>query len=299
MTSRLSSLGVTMLALVAWALWLGVLTGRVEALLIAVPLLIGLVRSGTRMTPPSYSITHEASTARLFEGESVTVTVTVTAAAALRQIEILEPLPASVEVVTGSNRVVLALEPGETARFTYEIRVPAWLHLTLGTLQIRTWEPSGLRAIETRYHAPKSVRVYPRPAPLRRLPAPLRTQSSVGNYVSAVIGEGLEPGEIRPFAPGDRVRHVNWRASLRLGRLHVTRHQEERNADVVLMLDTLSRAGAGTASTLQAGVRAAASLAGAYLHRKDRVGLIEYGGVFRWVKPGTGRAQLERVLDTL
>ena len=66
--------------------------------------------------------------------------------------------------------------------------------------------------------------VYPELVPLRHLPRPMRTQTFVGNYVSPVQGEGIEPGDIRPFAPGDHVRHVNWRATLRLGTLHVTQH---------------------------------------------------------------------------
>ena len=36
-----------------------------------------------------------------------------------------------------------------------------------------------------------------------------------------------------------------------------------------------------------------------HLARKDRVGLIEYGGPFRWVPPGTGRAHRERLLEAL
>jgi uncharacterized protein (DUF58 family) len=136
-------------------------------------------------------------------------------------------------------------------------------------------------------------------APLRHLPRPLRTQTSVGNYVSAAQGEGIEPGDVRPFAPGDHVRHVNWRATLRLGALHVTQHHRERNADVVLMLDTLSAVGPEGATVVDDAARAAATLAAAYLARKDRVGLIEYGGQLRWVRPGSGRAQLQRLLDTL
>lgn len=81
--------------------------------------------------------------------------------------------------------------------------------------------------------------------------------------------------------------------------LHVTEYQTERNADVVLMLDTLSLAGRAPATTLDLSVRAAASLAAGYLRRKDRVGLIDYGAAIRWVRPGSGRAQLERLLDPL
>ena len=65
------------------------------------------------------------------------------------------------------------------------------------------------------------------------------------------------------------------------------------------MLDTLAEVGEAPEGTLDLGVRAAASLAAAYLARKDRVGLISYGGTIDWVKPGTGRVQYERLADTL
>jgi len=38
-------------------------------------------------------------------------------------------------------------------------------------------------------------------------------------------------------------------------------------------------------------------LASAHIARKDRVGLVEYGGYLRWVKPATGRRQLETLLQ--
>jgi uncharacterized protein (DUF58 family) len=143
------------------------------------------------------------------------------------------------------------------------------------------------------------VRVYPRIAALRSLPRPIHTQTSIGDYVSRALGEGIEPGDIRQFAPGDRLKQVNWRASLRLGALYVTQHHRERNADVVLMLDTLAEVGRAPDTTLDLGVRAAASLATAYLARKDRVGLINYGGLIHWVRPGSGRVQYERLADAL
>jgi uncharacterized protein (DUF58 family) len=121
----------------------------------------------------------------------------------------------------------------------------------------------------------------------------------MGDYVSPAQGEGIEPGDIRPFAPGDQIRHVNWRATLKLRTLHVTRHHPERNTDVVLLLDTLSDVGRDGETVVDIAARGAAALATAYIARKDRVGLIEYGGQPRWVRPGAGRAHLERLLDTL
>jgi uncharacterized protein (DUF58 family) len=299
MTPRLTRAVLPTLTLVAVALVLGVLSGRAELFLVCAPLALRLLAGARRPAPPRYTLVHEVSTTRLFEGDRLTVSLVLTAETPIPQVEAFEPLPPTAETTSGSSRTVLALAAGETARWSYDLRFPERARLSLGTVHLGFWEPSGLGAFEATHRDVKALHVYPRAAPISRLPVPLRTQTSVGNYVSRQVGDGIEPGEIRPFAPGDRVRHVNWRASTRLGRLFVTRYQQERNADVVLMIDTLSEVGAGSATTLDASLRAAASLAAAYLARKDRVGLIEYGGVLGWVRPGSGRPHFERLLDTM
>jgi uncharacterized protein (DUF58 family) len=299
MTWRITRAGLSTLTLISLALLLGVVSGRAELIVASVPLALRLLAAGRRPPATRFTLVHELSTPRVFEGEQVTATIALTAETALPQVEALEPLPPSAKVLSGHSRVVRTLAAGETARWSYEVRLPERGRFTLGTVHLRCWDPSGLVAGEVTLRDPKTLHVYPRAAPISRLPAPLRTQASAGNYVSRLVGDGIEPGEIRPFAPGDRIKHVNWRASLRRDRLYVTRYQQERNADVVLMLDTLSQVGTGSATTLHAGLRAAASLAAAYLARKDRVGLIEYGGLLRWVRPGSGRAHFERLLSTL
>jgi uncharacterized protein (DUF58 family) len=299
MSARVTRLAGSIVSLIGLALFLGVLSGRAELFLVAVPLLVTLFSTALRADRPQYALTHEVSEARVFEGDALTVTVTVTARSHIPLLELFEPLHSTGELASGCNRALFTLELGQRIRWTYDVRGLGRDRFTLGTVHVRLWDRSGLRVHETRHLAAKPVRVYPRIAPLRRLPQPRRTQTSVGNYVSPTFGEGLEPGDIRPFAPGDRVRHVNWRASLRLGRLYVTQYHQERNADVVLMLDTLGHVGLPSATSLDLCARGAASLAWAYLSRKDRVGLIEYGGVLNWVKPGSGRAQFERLLDAI
>jgi uncharacterized protein (DUF58 family) len=297
--ATVTGLNRSLLILVGWALVLGIVSERAELILVVVPLLVQLVAGARRSAPPSYVLTHEISAARLFEGDRLAVTIRLSARTRIAQIELLEPLPLSAELASGSNRAVFSLATSETVTWSYELRCPGRAHFSLGTLHVRIWGRSGLRVLESRHLDRKPVRVYPRIEPLRRLPRPLRTQTYVGNYVAPTFGEGLEPGEIRPFAPGDQVRHVNWRASLRLGKLYVTRQHQERNADVMLMLDTSSQVGVAPGTSLDHCVRAAASLASAYLSRKDRVGLIKYGGLLHWVKPSSGRIQLERLLDVL
>ena len=299
MSWRPTALNVSFLTLVGWALFLGVLCGRADLIVIAIPLLVALVAGRRTAPPPAWRLSREVSTDRAFEDEHVTVSVTLRADGPLPLVELLEPLPARVRPERGSHHAFFTLRTGEEIHWTFTLRCTGRQHLRLGGPYLRLWGPLGLAAAETRQPAPRTVAVYPHVTPIRHLPRPVRTQTFVGNYVSPAQGEGIEAGDIRPFAPGDHVRHVNWRATLRLGALHVTQHHRERNADVVLLLDSLADAGADGATALDVAARGAAALATAYLARKDRVGLIEYGGQIRWVRPGSGRVQLQRVLDTL
>ncbi|HEU4371716.1 MAG TPA: DUF58 domain-containing protein [Methylomirabilota bacterium] len=299
MSWRPTALNVSFLTLAGWALFLGVLTGRADLVVVAVPLVVALVVGRRAAAPPALRIDQEASADRVFEAERVTVSLRLRADAPVPLVELLQPLPPRVRLERGCNHVFLALRAGEEVRWEFTLRCEGRQRLRLGGPHVRQWGPLGLTAAETRHRAPQAVAVYPHLAPLRHPPRPVRTQTFVGNHVSPAQGEGIEPGDIRPFAPGDHVRHVNWRATLRLGTLHVTQHHRERNADVVLLLDTLSEVGPPGATVVDVAVRGAAALAAAYLARKDRVGLIEYGGQLRWVRPGSGRAQLQRLLDTL
>ena len=299
MTARLTPLGLSLLTVTVWALPLAVLSARTELLVAALPLVLALATLALPLRIPDYALTHEISTDRVFEGDAVAVTVSVTTRSAIPLLELLEPLPQGSQLASGRNRALMSLRPGQTASFRYEVRwAGRGLH-DLGTVVVRGRDRWGIRAWERRHAERTRVRVYPRIVSLRSLPRPFHTQTSIGDYTSPALGEGIEPGDIRQFTPGDRIRQVNWRASLRLGSLYVTQRHLERNADVVLMLDTLAQVGVAPESTLDFGVRAAASLATAYLARKDRVGLIVYGGLIDWARPGSGRAQYERLAGTL
>src|SRR5262249_15286797 len=89
---------------------------------------------------------------------------------------------------------------------------------------------------------------------------------------------------------------TSWRATARRGGvLQVTERHPERATDVVLFVDAFSETGAAEDSTLEMTVRAAATLARRYLGGRDRLGLVGFGGVLRWLEPGIGPRQLYRV----
>ena len=300
MSWRPTALNLSLVTLLGWALLLAVLSGRAELIVAAVPLVVAL-GAGRRARPAAgeWQVTRRVSRDRLVEGERVTVTVTLRAPGPREIVELYQPLPPHVWLAGGHQHAFVAAGEDREVRWSFELGCAGRQRLRLGDLHLRRWEPLGLAAAEAVHREISEVSVYPHVIPLRRPPSPGRTQTYVGHHVSPAQGEGIEPGDIRPFVPGDQVRHVNWRATLRLGALHVTQHHRERSADVVLLLDTLADVGPAGDSAVDRAVRGAASLAAAYLARKDRVGLIEYGGILRQVRPASGRAHWERLLDTL
>ena len=143
------------------------------------------------------------------------------------------------------------------------------------------------------------LRVYAGVERLRRIVAPLRTRPVLGSQVSRELGEGIEFADLRPLAPGDRVRSINWRATARRRMPYVNVQHPEHSADVVLFLDTFAEAELAEEGTLDAAVRAAAALASSYLAQRDRVALVSLGGSLSWLTGSPGTRQLYRILDAL
>lgn len=103
-----------------------------------------------------------------------------------------------------------------------------------------------------------------------------------GDYRSAVRGQGMEFEEVRTYAPGDDIRHIDWNVTARTGEPFVKQFREERQLTVILAVDVSgsSRVGSGgrdgrTDRHLQM-ARIAGGLAFASLRNRDRVGLITF-----------------------
>uniref|UniRef100_UPI0035B54A7E DUF58 domain-containing protein n=1 Tax=Catenuloplanes atrovinosus TaxID=137266 RepID=UPI0035B54A7E len=148
------------------------------------------------------------------------------------------------------------------------------------------------------------IAVYPRTEPFQAVDAMPNAAGLVGNHRSRRPGQAGELAGVRQFGPGDRLRRIDWRVSLRTGALHVAATLSDRDAEVALLLDVTAETGNsggvhGGASVLDTTVRAAAAIAEHYLHRGDRVSLLEYGPAARRLRAAAGRRQYLTVLEWL
>jgi uncharacterized protein (DUF58 family) len=113
-----------------------------------------------------------------------------------------------------------------------------------------------------------------------------------GRWRSAFRGRGLAFDDVRPYAPGDEPRSIDWNVTARTGALHVKRFVEERELAVLLALDVSASMDFGSAARtkLGAAAEAAALLALAAARGGDRAGLLTFAGApLAFLPPRRGR----------
>src|SRR5262245_59766111 len=273
---------------------------RPELAVVAAPfalvLAAGLRDAGEPRVEASFALDDE----RVLEGEEAGAAIVVRTDTAIDRLELLLRLPAGVEIVDSADAVALRLAAGEERELRVSLRCSRWGLYDVGALELRcrsflrmvVWEKSVTRT--------ERLKAYPRADRLTEIVPPRETQVFTGSEVARTKGDGIEYADVRDFVPGDRVRSINWRASARrAGTLVVNDRHPERNTDVVIFVDSFADVRRGDRSTLDDAVRAAAALAARYLERRDRVGLVSFGGVLRWLQPAMGPAQRFRLVESL
>jgi uncharacterized protein (DUF58 family) len=103
-----------------------------------------------------------------------------------------------------------------------------------------------------------------------------------GEYRSAFRGRGMEFEEVRPYVPGDDVRHIDWNVTARMNMPHIKEFREERELCLQLVLDVSGSVAFGsggedgrTDKRLQI-ARLAGALAYAAIRNGDQVGLMSF-----------------------
>ena len=106
---------------------------------------------------------------------------------------------------------------------------------------------------------------------------------------------------IRPYAPGDAYNRIHWKSTARQGELQVKEFDLEQTADVWIYLDLQSRVhtGVGDESTLEYGVRAAASIAARALVENRNVGMTVSGARIGILPADRGPRQYQKVMQVL
>ncbi|WP_146618137.1 DUF58 domain-containing protein [Lujinxingia litoralis] len=157
--------------------------------------------------------------------------------------------------------------------------------------------------VKTRDYLPcvQVIEIYPEQAPdvrrrVARAPgSAAQPQRSVGRPASA----GTDLRELRDYQPGDPLRAIAWKATLRQRRLISRDYDDERGRRHVLALDisTSMRSGTPPGLKLDFAIHQLCAQARALLAEGDEVAVYSFDhAIFGAIKPGVGLGHFQRVL---
>ena len=141
--------------------------------------------------------------------------------------------------ITRATAFAPCIEPGTTARLSYDLLIPRRGQYELLGLCLRSCFPLGLVEAIITIREPRAVLILPRIG---------RLSSEWTHRIAAVLqGEGERrlrhragDGEffaVRPWQTGDSLRWMHWRTTARAGRPMVRQFERESNSTVALILD--------------------------------------------------------------
>jgi uncharacterized protein (DUF58 family) len=325
-------LGPRRWAFVGSAAFLLILVGEIlrqgELLVLALPLVCYLA-VGFYFALPSVTLKAQRSlsTTRAMSDEPVTVRVELeNLGATLELIELADSVPAMVELRQGSAQKIANLPAGEKISLEYVVSgmrgLARWKNLS-----VRVTDTLGLFLREMELPCEGELLVVPTFERLEEIMIrPRRTRIFSGQVKARLGGAGIEFFGVREYYPGDERRFLNWKATARRDRPIVNEFEQERVADVIILLDARERSdvirpnppapphpfplrlrrGSGRGqeeaspqSLFEHSVRAALALAHYFTAQGNRVGLLIYGKYLDWTWPGFGRWQRERLLRAI
>ncbi len=265
---------------------------------------------------------------RVLSGEPVRVHVTLeneSVQAHIELIEVTDNVPPLLTVTEHTPRKVETLPPEGHLSFSYAVQGMRGL-AQWKTLSVTVTDTLGLFTQRLELSCESELLIVPT---FERLDEILirsrRTRIFSGQVKARLGGTGIEFFGVREYYPGDERRYVNWKATARKDRLIVNEFEQERVADVVILLDARERSdvvaptldlsspsppsplpsegegsrGVRAFSLFEHSVRAALALAHYFTVQGNRVGLLIYGKYLEWTWPGFGRWQRERLLRAI
>jgi uncharacterized protein (DUF58 family) len=123
-----------------------------------------------------------------------------------------------------------------------------------------------------------------------------------GLHTSPYKGFSVEFSEHRQYAPGDEIRHIDWKAYAKFDRYYIKEYEEETNLRCYLLVDVSASMNyrSNGVSKFDYACYLAAALAYIILNQQDLVGLVTFAdGIRRQLPPRSSPGHLRALIDSL
>ena len=122
-----------------------------------------------------------------------------------------------------------------------------------------------------------------------------------GDYRTLFRGSGVDFTDLREYAPGDDLRHIDWNVTARMDTPYVREYIEDREVTCWLLLDRTASMGFGPVDRQKSLVLAEVATTVAHVLSRggNRIGAALFDGTIETIPPGQGRNQVLRIAQAL
>src|SRR3954467_15772006 len=216
---------------------------------------------------------------------------------------------ADATLVTEGMPVTLDVQGGKSVDVTYTVMPTVRGQVVFAPAAVRVRTRWGFWDLLERLGTTERRRVYPDFAQVARYAwlAGTRRLQEIGIKTYQMRGQGTDFKQLSEYRIGDAVRHIDWRATLRLGKPIVREFQDERDQCVLLMIDCGRRMGADDRAAVgethfDQVLNAVMLLSYVALTAGDAVGAMTFGtppGQERSIAPRKGQLALNGLMGEL
>lgn len=184
---------------------------------------------------------------------------------------------------------------------TFHLQTRRRGHFRVGPLTTTTGDGFGLFSVTRSVSSHQHVTVYPRIIPLEEMPIPLGQPFGHVRTRQKAFMDPFSLSGIRPYRPGDSLRHIHWAVSARRGELHLKEFELNATTDLAIVLDLEAAAHVASPAgdTAETAVELAASLAHLAARRNFALSVLAVGRQRYHVPLTRGLRAFNRALEVL
>lgn len=205
------------------------------------------------------------------------------------------------ELRTGDLPLAIHLKPGQNIDTGYTVTPRRRGLAQFGRLEALVESPWGLWQQKALLGTEQSAKVYPNFLGISSLQALSAEQSLrfLGVHQQQRRGEGLDFRQLREYRLGDSQRQVDWCASARARKLVSREYQDERDQEIIFLLDCgrRMRTQDGELSHFDHALNALLLSAYVAIRQGDAVGLQCFAGDQRRVPPAKGEGGINLLMN--
>lgn len=197
----------------------------------------------------------------------------------------------------------LEIAPRHRVKMAYQLCAQQRGAMRFAGVQVSLTSNWGFWQVQRYQNLEQSIKVYPNFAAVTRYTL-LATENRLGQLGIRKLqrrGEGLDFLQLREYRTGDSLRQIDWNATARQRKLISKEYQDERDQQVVFLLDCGRRMAAqdGALSHFDHSLNAVLLLSYVALRQGDALGLMTFSGSARWLSPRKGTGALNQVLNSV